>query len=181
VPPVSFCPLKTHDPGPQPIIHWIETERTVYLFRGGACHCLGARCVFRNDLDSLASAVPPSELMRWRAVVRVLRSPLDAASCIHPSFLLAALLRPISVFPSHHSDPACPGLSPRPSPSAPRSLDHRLCRGPGGPLGAARPRSRPPDAVGLPTGTRLFSRAAMNAENQPSFLTGGKGCRWAKQ
>lgn len=39
------------------------------------------RCVFRRDSVSLASAVPPSEISRWRAVARVLRSPLDALSC----------------------------------------------------------------------------------------------------
>ena len=40
-----------------------------------------ARCVFHRDSSSLASDVPPSEISRWRAVVRVLRSPMDAVSC----------------------------------------------------------------------------------------------------
>ncbi len=40
-----------------------------------------ARCVFRWDSSSLTIDVPPSETSRWRAVVRVLRSPMDALSC----------------------------------------------------------------------------------------------------
>ena len=39
------------------------------------------RCVFRRDYGSLTLDVPPSETSRWRAVARVLRSPLDALSC----------------------------------------------------------------------------------------------------
>src|ERR1700744_675752 len=38
----------------------------------------GLRCVFRRDSASLAVELPPSEITRWRAVVRVLRSPVDA-------------------------------------------------------------------------------------------------------
>ena len=40
-----------------------------------------ARCVFRRDSGSLTCDVPPSETSRWRAVARVLRSPVDAVSC----------------------------------------------------------------------------------------------------
>ena len=40
-----------------------------------------ARCVFRKDSGSLTPAVPPSEISRWRAVSRVLRSPMDAIGC----------------------------------------------------------------------------------------------------
>ena len=40
-----------------------------------------ARCVFRSDSGSLTIDVPPSETTRWRAVARVLRSPVDALSC----------------------------------------------------------------------------------------------------
>lgn len=44
------------------------------------------RCVFRRDLRSLTFDVPPSEVNRWRAVARVLRSPLDALGCaIYPA------------------------------------------------------------------------------------------------
>jgi ComF family protein len=39
------------------------------------------RCVFRRDSGSLTCDVPPSETSRWRAVVRVLRSPVDSLSC----------------------------------------------------------------------------------------------------
>ena len=39
------------------------------------------RCVFHRDSDSLTRDVPPSETSRWRAVVRVLRSPMDALGC----------------------------------------------------------------------------------------------------
>lgn len=40
-----------------------------------------ARCVFRKDSVSLTPEVPPSEISRWRAIARVLRSPLDAVGC----------------------------------------------------------------------------------------------------
>ncbi len=39
------------------------------------------RCVFRRDSGSLTFDVPPSETSRWRAVARVLRSPVDSVSC----------------------------------------------------------------------------------------------------
>ncbi len=39
------------------------------------------RCVFRRDSAPLTSVVPTSETSRWRAVVRVLRSPVDAVVC----------------------------------------------------------------------------------------------------
>jgi ComF family protein len=45
------------------------------------------RCVFRRDSGSLTFDVPPSETNRWRAVARVLRSPLDALGCaLLPAF-----------------------------------------------------------------------------------------------
>jgi ComF family protein len=48
---------------------------------------LEVRCVFRRDSGSLTFDVPPSETSRWRAVARVLRSPMDALSCaLLPSF-----------------------------------------------------------------------------------------------
>ena len=42
---------------------------------------LQVRCVFRRDSGSLTFDVPPSETSSWRAVARVLRSPVDAVSC----------------------------------------------------------------------------------------------------
>ena len=39
------------------------------------------RCVFRRESGSLTLDVPTSETSRWRAVARVLRSPVDALSC----------------------------------------------------------------------------------------------------
>jgi len=45
------------------------------------------RCVFRRDSGSLTFDVTPSGASRWRAVARVLRSPVDALSCaLLPSF-----------------------------------------------------------------------------------------------
>ena len=49
--------------------------------RGAPCTPLEVRCVFRRDSGSLTLDVPPSETSRWRAVARVLRSPLDALGC----------------------------------------------------------------------------------------------------
>ena len=40
------------------------------------------RCVFRRDSGSLTFDVPPSETSRWRAVARVLRSPMDSLGCV---------------------------------------------------------------------------------------------------
>ena len=40
-----------------------------------------ARCVFHSDSLMAATQVPTSETTRWRAVARVLRSPLDSLSC----------------------------------------------------------------------------------------------------
>jgi len=48
--------------------------------RDQPCH-LQVRCVFRRDSGSLTFDVPPSEISSWRAVARVLRSPMDALSC----------------------------------------------------------------------------------------------------
>jgi ComF family protein len=49
--------------------------------------CLQVRCVFRRDSGSLTFDVPPSETSRWRAVARVLRSPMDGLSCaLLPAF-----------------------------------------------------------------------------------------------
>ena len=46
-----------------------------------------ARCVFSRDSGLLTSDVPPSETSRWRAVARVLRSPMDALGCaLLPAF-----------------------------------------------------------------------------------------------
>lgn len=55
----------------------------VYWQQGSAlsAYCIESRCVFRSDSGSLAIDLPPSETSRWRAVVRVLRSPVDALTC----------------------------------------------------------------------------------------------------
>ncbi len=42
---------------------------------------LGARCVFSSDQGDLSHDVPSSDTAAWRAVVRVLRSPLDSVAC----------------------------------------------------------------------------------------------------
>ena len=58
--------------------------RCEYTFRKAAADELWrprVRCVFSRDSSSLTSDVPISETSRWRAVVRVLRSPMDALSC----------------------------------------------------------------------------------------------------
>ena len=44
-------------------------------------HCSRARCVFHTDTGVRTTEVPFSQTTRWRAVVRVLRSPLDSLSC----------------------------------------------------------------------------------------------------
>lgn len=40
-----------------------------------------SRCVFRQEARSLTFDLPPSQTTRWRAVVRVLRSPVEALGC----------------------------------------------------------------------------------------------------
>ena len=58
--------------------------RSGYTVRKVACSSTRlpkVRCVFRRDSRSLTFDVPPSEVNRWRAVARVLRSPLDALGC----------------------------------------------------------------------------------------------------
>jgi ComF family protein len=48
---------------------------------------LHVRCVFLRDSSSFTLAVPPSETSRWRAVARVLRSPMDSLGCaLLPAF-----------------------------------------------------------------------------------------------
>ena len=56
------------------------------------------RCVFpRQSPRSLdrASSLPPSEMAAWRAVARVLRSPLDAVSCVVFPFLCRLCNQPL--------------------------------------------------------------------------------------
>jgi predicted amidophosphoribosyltransferase len=103
------------------------------------------RCVFRRDSGSLTFDVPPSETSAWRAVARVLRSPMDALGCAslpascalcgspppHPCYapICAACWSEIPVgsnFPSAR----CGGTLDAPSPvvsSAPEALC-RICR-----------------------------------------------------
>jgi len=60
-----------------------DEENRVYTVARTA-RALGAvqvRCVFRRSYGSLTFDVPPSEASRWRAISRVLRSPLDTLSC----------------------------------------------------------------------------------------------------
>lgn len=64
-------------------IHGILRTLRVYCRQGGALPLPRPelRCVFSRNSGSLTSDVPPSQTTRWRAVVRVLRSPVDALSC----------------------------------------------------------------------------------------------------
>lgn len=65
---------------------------------------LHARCVFRRDFGSLTFDVPASETSAWRAVARVLRSPVDAVSC---AFLPASCFLCSSPLPHLSSAPIC--------------------------------------------------------------------------
>ena len=49
------------------------------LHRFGSCP--EARCVFSKDTAIRTTEVPLAQTTRWRAVVRVLRSPIDSLSC----------------------------------------------------------------------------------------------------
>ena len=173
------------------------------LDRGGKNGILGpwqwlplppkARCVFRNDVDSLAFEVPPSEFMRWWAVVRVLRSRLDAIS--YPDFpglslRLRALPRftPALPFPCFRRLSRCaPASMPihgrafflergrfflsareRARANVVRTARGSLASGAG--QQALRGRDRRPVTF---TGNHELREPTI-------FLTGGKGCRWAK-
>ncbi len=103
---------------------------------------LQVRCVFRRDSGSLTFDVPPSETSRWRAVARVLRSPMDSLSCaLLPGFcnLCGSPLPQLSSVPicdvcwtefPVQSGPACvrcgDALSAPANPSAPALC--RACR-----------------------------------------------------
>lgn len=63
-----------------------------------------SRCVFRRDAGSLTLDLPPSETTRWRAVVRVLRSPVDALGC---TLLPASCALCGSLLPQLSSVPIC--------------------------------------------------------------------------
>src|SRR5665213_3167415 len=65
---------------------------------------LKVRCVFRRDSGSLTCDVPPLETSAWRAVARVLRSPMDAASC---AFLPSDCALCASPLPRLSSAPIC--------------------------------------------------------------------------
>ena len=62
------------------------------------------RCAFRRDSGSLTFDVPPSETSRWRAVARVLRSPIDALGC---ALLPASCVLCGSSLPHLSSVPIC--------------------------------------------------------------------------
>ena len=98
------------------------------------------RCVFRRDSGSLTFDVPPSETTRWRAVARVLRSPMDALGCaLLPAFcaLCGSPLPHLSYvpicaacwleFPSQ-SGPACARCGDTLSRPALDSVGETLCR-----------------------------------------------------
>jgi ComF family protein len=55
----------------------------LYCWRGSKASFVapGVRCVFRRDFGALELALPTSPITRWRAVARVLRSPVDALGC----------------------------------------------------------------------------------------------------
>jgi len=82
------------------------------------------RCVFLRDSGSLTFDVPPSETSRWRAVARVLRSPLDALSCVT---LPASCTLCGSLLPQLSFVPICSicwlDLSSRPQPACARCGD----------------------------------------------------------
>ncbi len=64
------------------------------------------RCVFHKDSGSLSNSVPTSGTARWRAIVRVLRSPLDALSCAlvpAPCALCGSPLPQLSLVPICHA------------------------------------------------------------------------------
>src|ERR1039458_5171561 len=63
------------------------------------------RCVFRGDSGSLTFDVPTSETSRWRAVVRVLRSPMDSLGC---ALLPSSCALCGSSLPHLTSVPICP-------------------------------------------------------------------------
>jgi len=100
------------------------------------------RCVFRRDSGSLTFDVPPSETSRWRAVARVLRSPLDALGCaLLPGFcaLCGSPLPHLSSVPicdvcwsefPLQTGPACARCGDSLEASAPESLQSMtgLCR-----------------------------------------------------
>jgi ComF family protein len=75
-----------------------------YTERIGRTSRPDARCVFHNDFGILTTGLPPSEFSRWRAVVRVLRSPIDSLSC---ALLPASCALCGSPLPSLSSAPIC--------------------------------------------------------------------------
>ncbi len=80
----------------------VRSAYTVGKAAHGELRQLYVRCVFRRDSGSLTFDVPPSETSRWRAVARVLRSPMDAVSCaLFPSCcaLCGSLLPHLSLVP----------------------------------------------------------------------------------
>ena len=71
---------------------------------GSICLRPEARCVFHRDSGIRMTEVPPSETTRWRAVVRVLRSPIDSLSC---ALLPASCSLCGSLLPRLSSVPIC--------------------------------------------------------------------------
>jgi hypothetical protein len=65
--------------GPQARIPAMRYTCRIGLHRFGFCP--EARCVFSRDTAIRTADVPLAQTTRWRAVVRVLRSPIDSLSC----------------------------------------------------------------------------------------------------
>lgn len=77
---VLRIPLILHSAGASGNLYGTLATRTLLVKRN-----MDRRCVFRKQFSSQsadqADRLPLSETTAWRAVVRVLRSPLDAVSC----------------------------------------------------------------------------------------------------
>ncbi|MGA2340230.1 MAG: ComF family protein [Terracidiphilus sp.] len=67
--------------------------------------CPEARCVFSRDTAIRTADVPLAQTTRWRAVVRVLRSPIDSLSC---ALLPSSCALCGSPLPELSSVPICP-------------------------------------------------------------------------
>ena len=79
-----------------------------YTFRIGLHRfgfCPEARCVFSRDTAIRTTDVPLAQTTRWRAVVRVLRSPIDSLSC---ALLPSSCALCGSPLPELSSVPICP-------------------------------------------------------------------------
>src|ERR1039457_1547152 len=115
------------------------------------------RCVFHSDNGSLTFDVPATGTSRWRAVVRVLRSPMDSLSC---ALLPSSCTLCGSSLPHLSSAPVCdvcwtefPALSP--------SVYGALCSRCGDSLDA--PVQAGPSSSGLGRACRMAPRPFVRA------------------